>query len=73
MRVQGRVVGRGTRRGKVAAGLSLLLVLCAASPARAQLIDRYFPPGIPGYGAAAGVTVLSRERQAWEQIGRAHV
>ena len=69
MRVQGRVVGRGTRRGKVAAGLSLLLVLCAASPARAQLIDRYFPPGIPGYGAAAGVTVLSRERQAWEPLG----
>ncbi len=46
-----------------------LLLGLAAAPAQAQLIDRYFPPGVPGFGAAAGVTVLSRARQAYEPPG----
>lgn len=55
--------------GGIGAGLFLLLGLCAAQPARAQLIDRYFPPGLPGFGAASGVTVQSRARQEWEPLG----
>ena len=47
----------------------LLLPALPAAPARAQLIDRYFPAGIPGYGAAPGVTVLSRDRQSYEPLG----
>ncbi len=38
-------------------------------PAQAQLADRYFPAGVPGFGAATGVTVLSRARQAYEPPG----
>jgi len=38
-------------------------------PVQAQLIDRYFPPGVIGYGAAPGVTVLSRDRLAYEPLG----
>lgn len=57
------------RRAIIAAGFTLLLTLCATAPARAQLIDRYFPAGLPGYGAQAGVTVLSRDRQAYEPLG----
>ena len=48
---------------------ALLLAVFAAAPAHAQLIDRYFPAGIPGYGAAAGVTVQSRARPEWEPLG----
>jgi len=48
----------------------LLLGLGAMpGPAQAQLVDRYFPAGVPGFGAAAGVTVLSRARQAYEPPG----
>jgi hypothetical protein len=56
------------RRRAHAAGLALLLALPAPA-ARAQLIDRYFPPGVPGYGAAAGVTVQSRAREAYDPAG----
>lgn len=50
--------------GLVAAGIAL-----AASPARGQLLDRFFPEGVIGYGAATGVTVLSRDRLAYEPLG----
>ena len=49
--------------------LALLLGLCAAGPAQAQLIDRYFPAGLPGYGTQPGVTVQSRARLAYEPLG----
>ena len=60
--------------GRCAAGLGLLLGLCAAQlcatgAAYAQLIDRYFPAGLPGYGAQPGVTVQSRARPAYDPLG----
>lgn len=51
-----------------AAGLALALALLPA-PVRAQLIDRYFPQGVPGYGAEPGVTVQSRAREAYDPPG----
>ncbi len=50
-------------------GVLILLALLASAPVRAQLLDRYFPPGVIGYGAAPGITVLSRDRQAYEPLG----
>ncbi len=54
--------------GQACAAL-LGLALAAPAPAAAQLLDRYFPPGVIGYGAAPGVTVLSRDRQEYEPLG----
>ena len=56
------------RRRHVAGWLAVALAL-APPPARAQLIDRYFPAGLPGYGAEAGVTVQSRAREAYDPPG----
>jgi hypothetical protein len=50
-----------------AGALALALILPGA--ARGQLLDRYFPPGVIGYGAAPGVTVRSRAREAHEPLG----
>ena len=61
---------RGTlaaRAARLALGFAAALPL--APPARAQLIDRYFPAGLPGYGAAPGVTVQSRAREAYDPAG----
>lgn len=56
-------------KGWQAARIGALLLCLAAMPAQAQLADRYFPAGVPGFGAAAGVTVLSCARQAYEPTG----
>lgn len=58
--------GIPARRGLGWAGL---LVGLMAAPAHAQLIDRYFPAGLPGYGVEAGVTVATRARAAYEPTG----
>lgn len=60
--------------GRFAARFALLLGLCAAQlcasgAAHAQLIDRYFPAGLPGYGVQPGVTVQSRARPAYDPLG----
>ena len=47
----------------------LLLASVMPGTAKAQLVDRYFPDGVPGYGAAAGVTVRSRDRSATDPLG----
>ncbi|MCC6718156.1 MAG: outer membrane beta-barrel protein, partial [Acetobacteraceae bacterium] len=61
------------RAGRIGAAAGLLLSLAWAvgtpSLAHAQLIDRYFPAGLPGYGAAAGVTVATRARPEFEPGG----
>ena len=44
-------------------------ILAAALPARAQLIDRYFPNGVPGYDVNPVVTVLGRSRPDFESPG----
>ena len=36
---------------------------------RAQLLSEYFPPGVPGYGTAPGVTVASRVRPDYDNRG----
>jgi hypothetical protein len=36
---------------------------------RAELLSTYFPTGVPGYGAAPGVTVLSRARPEFDPLG----
>lgn len=53
---------------------SLLAAACLGGTARAQtanrfLLDQYFPTGIPGYGNALGVTVLSRQRPDYDPLG----
>ena len=35
----------------------------------AELLSSYFPPGVPGFGTAPGVTVASRERPELEPLG----
>jgi hypothetical protein len=58
--------GTATRAARL---IALALTLLAGAPARAQLIDRYFPAGIPGFGAQPGVTVQSRARQSYDPPG----
>jgi hypothetical protein len=41
----------------------------AAYAVRAELLSDYFPTGIPGYGAAPGVTVASRARPEYDPPG----
>ena len=69
-----RVRHGGGQRGRIGGGracaAALGLALWAApAPAAAQLLDRYFPAGVIGYGAGPGVTVLSRDRQEYEPLG----
>lgn len=49
----------------LAAGMPLVCV----SPSRAQFINQYFPPGVPGYEREPGVTVASRLRPAYDPLG----
>ena len=62
-------------RGLLAGGAALAAVMLgSAGAARAQpvdryLLDRYFPEGVPGYGAEQGVTVTSRTRPEYESDG----
>ena len=59
----------------MAASIPRLLLLagacgCVAGYAvRAQLLSDYFPAGVPGYGAAPGVTVASRARPEYDAPG----
>ena len=46
-----------------------LIALTIAGAAQAQNIDRYFSPAIPGFGSEAGVTVLSRTRPLYDELG----
>jgi hypothetical protein len=36
---------------------------------QAELLSAYFPPGVPGYGDAPGVTVLTRARPEYDSLG----
>src|SRR5262249_45061671 len=51
--------------------VSILSVLAgrAAHAQAPSLLERYFPDGVPGYGAEAGVTVPSRLRPEYEPLG----
>lgn len=63
---------RGTLRsvkGGLLLAASLLALLPALDPARAQYIESYFPAGVPGFDTAQGVTVLSRLRPLYEEPG----
>lgn len=40
-----------------------------ATSARAQYVQNYFPSGVPGYDQELGVTVPSRQRPLYEQLG----
>lgn len=51
----------------IAAGI--LGVATSPGVARAQSIDYYLPPGIPGFGQAAGVTVLTRTHPEYQSGG----
>jgi hypothetical protein len=55
-----------TRR--VGTGIALVCVAAYGS-VRAELLTSYFPIGVPGYGAAPGVTVASRERADFDPPG----
>ena len=44
-------------------------LLAAPTDAKAQLLPAFFPEGVPGYGADAGDTVLSRTRPAYDPLG----
>ncbi len=54
----------------VAAGLATIAVmLLLAAHAGAQVLSTLFPEGVPGYATQPGVTVLSRNRSAFEPPG----
>jgi hypothetical protein len=70
--VRGRRVACGTP-GRFAgitglAGLGLALIVWSV-PARAQVIDQYLNPDIPGYGAEPAVTVASRAHPEYDPQG----
>jgi hypothetical protein len=48
-----------------------ILLACAGADgeARAEMLSGYFPDGVPGYGAAPGVTVASRARPDFDPPG----
>jgi hypothetical protein len=49
---------------------ALAFAACAFGPAgRAQPLAPYFPPGVPGFDMQRGVTVLTRERPLFENLG----
>ena len=57
-------------RGRLCAGVVLAcLGWLVAPPARAQLVDQYFPAGLVGVGATSGVTVASRARPLYDPPG----
>ncbi len=53
--------------GRIGAGV--LVCTLAYGGLRAELLDEYFPNGIPGYGTAPGVTVASRQRPSFDPVG----
>ena len=48
---------------------TLLACVFAYSSVRAQLLETYFPSGVPGHATAPGVTVLSRVRPEYDNLG----
>ena len=60
---------RSAKRARgVGTGVAIACVL-ACGGVQAELLSAYFPPGVPGYGEAPGVTVLSRARPEYENPG----
>jgi hypothetical protein len=60
------------RRAARVLGVSWALLagtVLGAASSRAQYLPNYFPTGVPGYDQELGVTVLSRERPLYEQLG----
>ncbi|MGD0107137.1 MAG: outer membrane beta-barrel protein [Rhodopila sp.] len=49
--------------------LATALGLLGSHPVKAQLIDQYFPQGVPGYDTGLGVTVQSRARSEYATPG----
>jgi hypothetical protein len=51
--------------------VSTIIAGCAVAygGVRAELLSSYFPTGVPGYGTAPGVTVVSRERPEFDPPG----
>lgn len=49
--------------------LGVTLAMAGIAPARAQLAERLFAPGVPGFGAEPGVTVATRARPAHDPSG----
>ena len=68
MRKSDRAGGTGISRRWVV-GAVLVTVGTMALQGRAQVLPSLFPEGVPGYGTEAGVTVMSRNRAAWEPPG----
>lgn len=60
---------RLTSRLTLAGGVTLALFVVFGHAARAQYLQTYFPPGVPGYGTSAGVTVMSRARPLYQSQG----
>ena len=60
---------RRQRRAAWFAGFLVLALGLCAPAAKAQLLSSFFPEGVPGYGAAPGVTVRSRLRPGYEPLG----
>jgi hypothetical protein len=56
-----------SRRLLVVTGIAAVILLPGI--ARAQSIDSYLPAGIPGFGQAAGVTVLTRAHPEYQSDG----
>jgi hypothetical protein len=52
----------------IGTGIALACVF-ACGGVQAELLSAYFPPGVPGYGDAPGVTVLSRARPDYDSLG----
>jgi hypothetical protein len=66
-------VTQGGGPARVPCGLwllvSLLVMVLAAQPARAQYIDTYLPTSVPGFNQYQGVTVLTQPRPAYDPLG----
>jgi hypothetical protein len=62
--------GRSALRWVLSTAALVLAPLSAhAQIANLSLLDQYFQPGVPGYGQAPGVTVLSRSRPDYDPLG----
>ena len=57
------------RRARWVGLLAATLWSAGIGVAQAQSLDGYLPPGVPGYGTAPGVTVLSRARPEYDSLG----
>ena len=60
------MAGRHARRWLA---LGIVIGCTTLSSVRADLLSTYFPPGVPGYGTAPGVTVASRTRPEYDPPG----